>query len=143
MQAADNLVVSDYRPVAHAGLIDGQLVGRRSAELAARIGFDPKRIRQLPRQLSGGNQQKLLIGRWLHSPPQVLLADEPTRGIDIGAKAEILDCLVDFARSGRSIEEVIAISDRVLVLANGRVVGAVSRSPDLTVATILRMAFEL
>ena len=98
--------------------------------------------------LSGGNQQKLLLARWRHRRPRILLADEPTRGIDIGAKEEILRSLRNLADEGLAIvfvsselEEVIAISDRIIVLSGGRDAGCLNA--DATVSDILSAAFSL
>ncbi|MBQ2834077.1 MAG: sugar ABC transporter ATP-binding protein, partial [Clostridia bacterium] len=80
--------------------------------------------------LSGGNMQKVLIGRWLANNPDVLILDEPTRGIDVGAKYEIYCIIEELARSGKSIimissemSEIIGMSDRVMVMCDGRITG--------------------
>jgi ABC-type sugar transport system ATPase subunit len=100
---------------------------------------------------SGGNQQKLLLARWVHSAPRVLLVDEPTRGIDIAAKEEVLGALEAMAARGLGVvvvsselEELAIVSDRVVVLAEGRVVGELDRTQDdITASTILNAAFAL
>src|SRR5262245_65690433 len=80
--------------------------------------------------LSGGNQQKVVLAKWLSLEPKVLIFDEPTRGIDVGAKAEIYDLMRELAKAGVSIlmissdmEEVLHISDRVAVMHEGRLTG--------------------
>ncbi len=80
--------------------------------------------------LSGGNQQKVIIGRWLLTDPEVLLLDEPTRGIDVGAKYEIYQLIIDLAKRGKGVmvvssemPELLGICDRILVMSNGRVAG--------------------
>src|SRR5262249_45526101 len=85
--------------------------------------------------LSGGNQQKVVVGKWLEHPPRVLLLDEPTRGVDVGAREEIYGILEDLARRGVAIliassdlAEVRRLADRILVLRNGRLVGQLSGS---------------
>lgn len=82
------------------------------------------------RSLSGGNQQKVIIGRWLLTNPEVLLLDEPTRGIDVGAKYEIYQLIIDLANKEKGIifvssemPELLGICDRIMVLSNGRVAG--------------------
>ncbi|MBZ0153658.1 MAG: ATP-binding cassette domain-containing protein, partial [Planctomycetes bacterium] len=84
--------------------------------------------------LSGGNQQKIVLGKWLAASPKVLLLDEPTRGVDVGARAEIYARLHALAGSGLAIlfvsselEEVLALADRVLVLHQGRLAGSLRR----------------
>jgi rhamnose transport system ATP-binding protein len=86
------------------------------------------------RQLSGGNQQKVVLGKWLMTEPRILMLDEPTRGIDVGAKAEVHHAMGELARSGKAIlmissdlPEVLAISDRILVMRQGRFTGEFSR----------------
>jgi methyl-galactoside transport system ATP-binding protein len=86
------------------------------------------------RSLSGGNQQKVILGRWLLTDPTVLLLDEPTRGIDVGAKYEIYKLINDLVESGRSVlmissemEELIGMSDRIIVLAEGEMTGELQK----------------
>jgi inositol transport system ATP-binding protein len=90
---------------------------------------------QLVANLSGGNQQKVVLARWLALRPKVLIVDEPTRGIDVGAKVEVHNLLFEMARSGIAIiaisselPEILAISDRIVTMREGRVTGAVERA---------------
>ena len=83
-------------------------------------------------KLSGGNQQKVIIGRWLLTKPKILMLDEPTRGIDVGAKYEIYKLINDLANEGMGIimvssemPELLGVTDRILVMSNGRVAGIV------------------
>ncbi len=91
----------------------------------------------LIKSLSGGNQQKVIIGRWLLTNPEVLLLDEPTRGIDVGAKYEIYQLILSLAEQGKGImmvssemPELLGICDRILVMSNGRLAGIVERGKD-------------
>src|SRR4029079_18520548 len=91
-------------------------------------------LRQRVRSLSGGNQQKIVISKWLAAGPKVLLLDEPTRGIDIKAKREIYALIDELARDGLGIvmassemPEILALADRILVMADGRVTGEFAR----------------
>ena len=84
------------------------------------------------RSLSGGNQQKVIIGRWLLTEPEVLLLDEPTRGIDVGAKYEIYQLILDLAHKGKTVimvssemPELLGVCDRIVVMSGGRVAGEV------------------
>ncbi|MBO7209160.1 MAG: ATP-binding cassette domain-containing protein, partial [Clostridia bacterium] len=84
------------------------------------------------RTLSGGNQQKVILGRWLLTRPEILLLDEPTRGIDVGAKYEIYQLIIDLAKKGKSViivssemPELMGVCDRILVMSGGRVAGEV------------------
>ena len=93
--------------------------------------------RTLIKSLSGGNQQKVIIGRWLLTNPEVLLLDEPTRGIDVGAKYEIYQLILKLASEGKGVmmvssemPELIGICDRILVMSNGQLAGIVERGKD-------------
>ena len=84
------------------------------------------------RSLSGGNQQKVILGRWLLTEPEVLLLDEPTRGIDVGAKYEIYQLIIDLANKGKVVlvvssemPELLGLCDRILVMSGGRLAGEV------------------
>jgi ribose transport system ATP-binding protein len=81
-------------------------------------------------ELSGGNQQKVVLAKWLNREPEILICDEPTRGIDVGAKSEIYKLLNDLARQGRAIimisselPEILRMSHRVIVMCEGRITG--------------------
>lgn len=96
--------------------------------------------------LSGGNQQKVLLSRWLLTLPDILMIDEPTRGIDVGAKAEIHRLMSELAQQGKAIvmvsselPEVLGMSDRVLVMREGRIAGELTRA-DATQERVLRLA---
>ena len=89
------------------------------------------------KSLSGGNQQKVIIGRWLLTEPDVLLLDEPTRGIDVGAKYEIYQLILNLAEQGKGVmmvssemPELLGICDRILVMSNGKLAGIVERGKD-------------
>jgi inositol transport system ATP-binding protein len=123
----------------------------------AKIGKDCERMRglmriktpsllEIIRNLSGGNQQKVLISRWLLTEPDLLILDEPTRGIDVGAKSEIYRLMTEFVRSGKAIimisselPEVLGMSDRILVMHEGDKVGELLRA-EATQEKILQMA---
>ena len=101
---------------------------------------------QMAASLSGGNQQKIVLGKWLAARPQVLLLDEPTRGVDVGARAEIYRRLDELAQSGLAVlfvsselEEVLLLADRVLVMRDGEIRGEVS-GDDLTEKNIMLLA---
>ena len=98
------------------------------------------------RTLSGGNQQKVIVGRWLLTKPEILLLDEPTRGIDVGAKYEIYQLIINLAKAGKGVimvssemPELLGITDRILVMSNGRVAG-IANTSELNQEDILRLA---
>jgi ribose transport system ATP-binding protein len=93
-------------------------------------------VKQLARNLSGGNQQKVVVGKWLTADTSILIFDEPTRGIDVGAKSEIYKLLNDLVRQGKSIimisselPELLRMSHRIMVMCEGRVTGELSAGP--------------
>jgi simple sugar transport system ATP-binding protein len=96
------------------------------------------------KNLSGGNQQKVLLGRWLATRPELIVLDEPTRGIDIGAKAEIQEAIATLAEEGMSVvfisselEEVVRLSERIVVLKDHRKIGEIENGPGVTAETII------
>ncbi|MBL8892583.1 MAG: sugar ABC transporter ATP-binding protein [Planctomycetaceae bacterium] len=143
------------RNVGLAGLLRNAHWGgwlNRGKEIAdTRQAMNDMRIKtpspwQLVKYLSGGNQQKVVMGKWLALSPQVLLMDEPTRGVDIGAKQEIYQLMEGLAAEGRGVlfasselEEIIGIADRVLVMHEGRLAGEVS-GDQITEQAIMQLA---
>ena len=128
----------------------GWMQGRREAEGAARMIASLK-IKTASdtmgvSNLSGGNQQKVVLGKWFMTDPKILLLDEPTRGVDVGAKREIYRVMSDFAQAGGSVvmvssetEEIIGMADRVIVLRDGRKVGELGRDA-LSAEALLHLA---
>ena len=115
-------------------------------EFRARLGIVCRDIDQDTGHLSGGNQQKVLLARWLLVNPRVLIVDEPTRGVDVGAKAEVHQLLRNFARQGHAVvvissdlPEVMTISDRIYVMRAGRIAGELRRA-EATEEAVMRLA---
>jgi ABC-type sugar transport system ATPase subunit len=99
------------------------------------------------RNLSGGNQQKVVLAKWLERNCEVLFFDEPTRGIDVGARHEIYLLMNDLAARGKAIvmvsselPEVLGMADRILVMHDGRITGELPNGPDITQAQVMRLA---
>ena len=141
-----NVLLADLSRAARGGRFSPGLAQQAAAGPARAMGFNPTRLTQAAGTLSGGNQQKLLLARWLHRRPKVLMLDEPTRGIDLGAKEEIFAAIRALADEGMGIllvssdlEEVALHSDRVAVMARGHIVATLD-SP-VTVKDILETAF--
>jgi ribose transport system ATP-binding protein len=129
-----------------AGMIRKGKLKARSEELMKEVILRPFDVTKPIGSFSGGNQQKAIIGRWLAADTKIYLFDEPTRGIDVGAKAEIYELIEKLAREGRAIivvsselPEVIRVSDRVLVMREGRISATLS-GPEITEANIARNA---
>lgn len=114
------------------GLLDDGAMLRDTETQIDNMRIKTPSCKEQIRDLSGGNQQKVIIGRWLLTDPDILLLDEPTRGIDVGAKFEIYQLIINLARDGKSIimvssemPELIGITNRIMVMSNGRMAGIV------------------
>jgi ribose transport system ATP-binding protein len=135
---------ADRRRVA-AGGDGGRRAGRAVPELARRVGLRTDRLDREVQFLSGGNQQKVVLAKWLATRAKVFVFDEPTRGIDVGAKASIHELMRELARAGAAIlmisselPEVIGMSDRIVVMRAGTVAGTLPAGP--TEAEIMLLA---
>ena len=129
----DNTVISSLKKHLRAGFILSSASMRKDTQwsIDAMRTKTPSQETKM-RSLSGGNQQKVIIGRWLLTDPEVLLLDEPTRGIDVGAKYEIYQLILDLASRGKTVlvvssemPELLGICDRILVMSGGRLAGEV------------------
>lgn len=131
------------------GLIRKAVLHKRAFELMREVNLRPLEVSRAIGSFSGGNQQKAIIGRWLAAGTRIFLFDEPTRGIDVGAKAEIYDLIEKLAADGCAVlvvssemPEVIRLSDRVLVMREGEISGALSGA-EITEANIARYAIPV
>ncbi|MER9917605.1 MULTISPECIES: sugar ABC transporter ATP-binding protein [unclassified Mesorhizobium] len=138
----ENLAFGNFDHVAPKGWVFPKAVQKFAEAGIARLGVKGK-PNQAVSKLSGGNQQKVIIAKWVSRPPKVFILDEPTRGIDVGARAAIYDVIADLARSGMAVvvvssdlEEVLGLSHRVLVLSRGRQRGILGRSEASNVAVM-------
>jgi methyl-galactoside transport system ATP-binding protein len=141
-----NSVIANIKSyVAHA-LLDGSRMYTDTKWVIDSLKVKTPSQKTHIRDLSGGNQQKVIIGRWLLTNPEVLLLDEPTRGIDVGAKAEIYQLIINLAAEGKGIimvssemPELLGISDRIAVMSGGRCAGILDAS-DANQEEIMRLA---
>ena len=129
----DNTVISNLKSylMGHICLSDKKMREDTDWSIQAMHIKTPSQSTQI-RSLSGGNQQKVIIGRWLLTKPEILLLDEPTRGIDVGAKYEIYQLIIDLAKEGKGVimvssemPELLGVCDRILVMSGGRLAGEV------------------
>jgi ABC-type sugar transport system ATPase subunit len=127
----DNLVLASLPQVSQLGLIVPDLFKQLGQQQMTNLGIVPSRLDMPVRNLSGGNQQKVLIGRWLAGKTKILILDEPTVGVDVGAKADIYKLLQALAEEGTAIlmvssdmEEVMTVADRIIVMAAGGLVAS-------------------
>jgi ABC-type sugar transport system ATPase subunit len=144
MSVLDNLVATRLDASARLGILSWSALRQMGADLANRVGVDRQRLKSQAITLSGGNQQKLLFGRALASvEPGVLLMNEPTRGIDVGARAEIYRIMRELCDRGAALimtssdlEEVVGVADIVITLYRGRVVARYERE-QIAMSSIL------
>ncbi len=129
-----------------AGFLNDAQEARDSAAMIDKLRIKTPNERQIVQYLSGGNQQKVVLGKWLSMEPKVLLLDEPTRGIDIGAKQEIYSLMEELAEQGVAIlfvssemEEILGMSDRTLVMHEGRITGELQRD-ELSEEAVMQLA---
>jgi ABC-type sugar transport system ATPase subunit len=146
MTVADNVVSASLKRFSVAGVLQRAAIGREARAQVARLDARIARLGQKLGTLSGGNQQKIILGRSLVTHPRVLILHEPTRGIDVGAKAEIYGILRGIAGEGVAIvlissevPELIMNAERVLVLRRGLISGEL-RGEAMTEAEILGRA---
>ena len=143
--ARENLSLSDLKPFWRGGRINRRAERKETNSWFDRLSVRPSgAVEQRLMAFSGGNQQKVLFGKWLRRVPRVFLLDEPTQGVDVGAKAELHRQLLDAAEQGAAIlvsssdvDELAALCRRVLVLRDGQIVAELAGS-RLTVANIAR-----
>ncbi|THD45289.1 MAG: sugar ABC transporter ATP-binding protein [Bradyrhizobium sp.] len=143
MSVAENLVMTTLARFVRVGLLDRGAVRAAAAKSIDALGVQPRDGRRATRLLSGGNQQKVLVGKWLNRRPEVLILDEPTVGVDVGAKAEIYAILRAERDRGTAVlvvssdlEEVMTIADRIGVMASGRLT-AIHDATDVTLSRLV------
>jgi rhamnose transport system ATP-binding protein len=135
MSISSNITLPMLRKyLSRLGLIRGAAERATAEEYRKRLSIRTPSVDLVVSKLSGGNQQKVMLSKWLDTHPQLLILDEPTRGIDVGAKAEVHQIIDDLAAEGLGVimissdlPEVMAMSDRVLVMREGRQIGIYAR----------------
>jgi ribose transport system ATP-binding protein len=147
MSVRENLTLALLPRLAKAGVVDEARQREIVERFIRRLGVKCAGPEQPIRELSGGNQQKVLLARWLAVQPELLILDEPTRGIDVGAKAEIQSLIRELADEGLGVlmisselEEIVEGCDRVFVLRDGRTVAELGRGEVSEPAIMAAMA---
>ena len=145
----DNVSLAVLGRIAKHAFIDRGAEIRLAEESIRRFGIRASGIHQIVNKLSGGNQQKVVLSKWLARAPKLLILDEPTRGIDVGAKAEIHRLMGELARQGLAIlmisselTEIVGMSDRILVMREGRIVAEFARGAATQEAIVAAMMSE-
>ncbi|MGW3461378.1 sugar ABC transporter ATP-binding protein [Streptomyces olivaceoviridis] len=146
MSIERNIGLTGLRTTARAGLVHRTAERSRSLDWAVKLQVKYARIADAVSTLSGGNQQKVVLAKWLATGPQVLIVDEPTRGIDVGTKAEVHRLLGELAADGVAVlmissdlPEILGMADRVLVMHEGRITAEIPRA-DATEETVMAAA---
>ncbi len=142
----ENIVLATLDRHSRARFVDRRATERTATDYVNRLTIRTPHLRQKAMFLSGGNQQKIVLAKWLAAQPKVLILDEPTRGIDVGAKAEVHALMSRLAQSGMGIimissdlPEILGMSDRILVMHEGRVAGILDRA-EATQEKIMALA---
>jgi ABC-type sugar transport system ATPase subunit len=135
------------RPFRHSAVISKSRARQRTTTQVRALGIKAQSVNTKVSQLSGGNQQKVVVGKWLARDSRVLVLDEPTRGVDVSARAGIYGIIRGLAAEGKAVivissdfDEFDLCCDRVIVMAEGRVVGSVSR-PHITEAHLMELSY--
>ena len=146
LSVRDNMSMAAIKRFSLMGVLRRPMIDRECEAQRSALALKTPSLDQLIQNLSGGNQQKVLLSRWLLTDPDILIIDEPTRGIDVGAKSEIHRLMGDLAKQGKAIimvssemPEILGMSDRVVVMCEGQMVGEVSRK-DATQEKIMELA---
>ena len=149
LSIADNVSISSLNNYLKVGpMLDTGKIEQLVQENVAKLSIKTPNSKTHIQSLSGGNQQKVIIARWLANNPDVLIMDEPTRGIDVGAKYEIYQIMISLARQGKAIimissemPELIGMSHRILVMCDGKLTGEVS-GEEATQENIMSLATQ-
>lgn len=149
MDVASNIVMASFRNFLNTvGAVKNQKVTEVSEKHVETLAIKTPSVKQLTRNLSGGNQQKVVIAKWLTADSEILIIDEPTRGIDVGAKGEIYKLLNELVAQGKSIimisselPEILRMSHRILVMCEGRISGELT-STEATQEKIMTFATQ-
>jgi ABC-type sugar transport system ATPase subunit len=127
---AVNTTMANVEEISRLGFLDLEKQNSVSADYIAKLRIKAQSGKQLAGRLSGGNQQKVVIAKWLFRQARVFLFDEPTRGIDVGAKVEVFDLMSELAKQGAAIlmvssemPELLQVADRIVVMRQGRISG--------------------
>lgn len=146
LSVRDNMSIASLDKFSFGGMLRKRNIDAACEDQRSALALKTPSINQLIQNLSGGNQQKVLISRWLLTDPDILIIDEPTRGIDVGAKSEIHRLMGELAKQGKAIimvssemPEVLGMSDRIVVMCEGALVGEIDRA-DATQEKIMELA---
>ena len=146
----DNVGVSVYNKYLKAGFVlDHKTMNQIVDDSIKKLSIKTPSMKEHIQNLSGGNQQKVIVARWLANDPDILIMDEPTRGIDVGAKHEIYEIMNDLAAQGKAIimissemAELLGMSDRIYVMCDGKMRGEITEKEEMTQANVMHYATQ-
>ena len=146
----DNVGVSVYNKYLTAGFVlDHGKINKVVDDSIEKLSIKTPSMQEHISNLSGGNQQKVIVSRWLANDPDILIMDEPTRGIDVGAKHEIYEIMTDLAKQGKAIimissemAELLGMSDRIYVMCNGKLRGEITEESEMTQEKVMSYATQ-
>ncbi|MBC3937797.1 MULTISPECIES: sugar ABC transporter ATP-binding protein [Anaerotruncus] len=148
LSVLDNTVIASQQKYAKHGVLQEKKRYQAASEADKQLNVKTPTLETAMQNLSGGNQQKVLIARWLLTDPDILILDEPTRGIDVGAKYEIYTIMLDLVKAGKSIimissemPELLGMADRVMVMCEGRVTGFLEKD-QFDQVEVMRLATQ-
>lgn len=134
MSIRENITMAILKRISMMGYVSGVKEKQLTTKLEKELRIKTPSLEQLVGNLSGGNQQKVVLAKWLASEPDIIIFDEPTRGIDVGAKQEIYMLMNELTNQGKAVimissdmEELLGMSDRIIVLSEGRLAGELKR----------------
>ena len=146
MDVKNNITLASLKSVSHLGVIDENQVIKSTSDYSRLLNIKAASIEMEVGSLSGGNQQKVVLAKWLATRPELIILDEPTRGVDVGAKIEIYNIINRLAEEGKAIvmissemAEIIGMCDRSLVMREGVVMGELSRD-ELTEENLIKLS---
>ena len=144
-----NTSLANMKGVSNGKVIDADKEYAVAEDYRKKLKTKCPSVEQNVGNLSGGNQQKVLLAKWMFTEPDILILDEPTRGIDVGAKHEIYEIMNDLAKQGKAIimissemAELLGMSDRVCVMCNGRLTGEITEKEEMSQANVMQFATQ-
>jgi ABC-type sugar transport system ATPase subunit len=146
MDVSENATMCIDQNIAKTGFLNNKRGANLAATMVEKLSIRVHSLRQAVENLSGGNQQKVVLAKWLLTEPEILLFDEPTRGIDVGAKAEIFELINHQVMRGKAaliisseMQELIGVTDRILVMSQGKITGEL-KGKEMTQENIMALA---
>ena len=143
----DNVSISSLEKYMTGPFVDENKKVKNAEHFFEEMDVHPRRIDYLTKNMSGGNQQKVILARWMSTDVDIIIFDEPTKGVDVAAKAEIYRLMEEMVAEGKSLivvsselPEVMGISDRILIMCEGELSGELVRGEDFNEDSILNLA---